>query len=388
MTSWDPDAETLVPLDEFKDRFFNIFVNTNNTMYVTISYDGLYKMNIDKLPWKLTNIKTISESIVSVFADTDNDINVCCTDVSENTQSSTVTTALDKETCKCLIRFFICLKYECSTTSSSQTKSETINKVIHKWDSITNKLQSVATVNESCFSLFVDKNNTIYCSLTYSHLVMKKFLGNHNDLLSVTAAGTGTEGSDNIRLAYPFGIFVTDKFDLYVADFGNHRIQLFKHGSQSGTTIVTNGSYEHIELSFPTGIVLDADGFLFIVDYGNHRIIGSGPNGFRCVVGCSGRNGSAPNLLSNPITMNFDNYGNIIVVDRGNHRIQRFRLATNSCGKFMQLSYFRKMTVFKRYASEFIFVIDESTTTTSSLSNKTFTSTITSKLSMVNRYSL
>ena len=135
-------------------------------------------------------------------------------------------------------------------------------------------------------------------------------------------------------MAYPFGIFVTDKFDLYVADFGNHRIQLFKHGSQSGTTIVTNGSYEHIELSFPTGIVLDADGFLFIVDYGNHRIIGSGPNGFRCVVGCSGRNGSASNLLSNPITMNFDSFGNIIVVDQDNYRIQRFRLATNSCGKF------------------------------------------------------
>ena len=72
-----------------------------------------------------------------------------------------------------------------------------------------------------------------------------------------------------------------------------------------------------IVLSRPTGVVLDADGYLFIVDSGHHRIIGSGPGGFRCVVGCSGLAGSASDHLSSPATLSFDTDGNMFVVRFG-----------------------------------------------------------------------
>ena len=61
----------------------------------------------------------------------------------------------------------------------------------------------------------------------------------------------------------------------------------------------------------------------------NNRIVGSGPNGFRCLVGCSGY-GSASNQLYNPITLSFDSYGNMFVTDCWNSRIEKFILTNNS----------------------------------------------------------
>ena len=150
---------------------------------------------------------------------------------------------------------------------------------------------------------------------------------------SVIAAGTGTSGSASNMLFYPHGIFVSINFSLYVADCGNDRIQLFQSGQLNGTTIVGNGTIGTMTLHCPTGIVLDAGGYLFIVDSNNHRIIGSGSDGFRCLVGCLGQ-GSTADTLSYPATLSFDSNGNMFVTDQNNSRIQKFLLATNSCGKY------------------------------------------------------
>jgi DNA-binding beta-propeller fold protein YncE len=133
-------------------------------------------------------------------------------------------------------------------------------------------------------------------------------------------------------LSDPRGIFVDVNLNLYVADWGNHRIQLFQSGQPNGTTVA--GTLGTIMLYYPTSVVLDADGYLFIVDNDNFRIIGSGPAGFRCVAGCSGTRGSASYQLSNPQTMAFDSYGNIFVTDPANGRIQKFVLAAYSCGMY------------------------------------------------------
>jgi hypothetical protein len=98
-------------------------------------------------------------------------------------------------------------------------------------------------------------------------------------------------------LCYPQGIFVNTNFDLYVADSGNNRIQLFKSGESNATTIIINGTSGNITLLNPRGVVLDADGHLLIVDTVNARIIGSDVNGFRCVAGCSGAGSTAYQLV-------------------------------------------------------------------------------------------
>ena len=131
----------------------------------------------------------------------------------------------------------------------------------------------------------------------------------------------------------PRGIFVNTKFNLYVADSGNNRIQLFQYGHFNATTTLGTGAPGTISLDWPLAVVLDADGYLFIADRDHHRIVGANPYGFRCIVGCTGINGTASNQLNSPRSLAFDSYGNIFVADRDNHRVQKFLLATNFCRK-------------------------------------------------------
>ncbi len=206
------------------------------------------------------------------------------------------------------------------------------NNQVSKRTLNTNSSFDAMYIGAACYGLFVDINNTLYCSLHDLNQVVAKSL-NNNSNTTIIVAGTNQSGSTSNLLHYPEGIFVDINFDLYVADYKNNRIQLFHLGQLNATTVAGNkSSNPTITLNGPAGIVLDADGYLFIVENNKNRIIGSGPNGFRCVAGCSG-NGSASNQLSGPQTLSFDSYGNMFVTDWGNSRIQKFILLTNSSGK-------------------------------------------------------
>jgi hypothetical protein len=195
---------------------------------------------------------------------------------------------------------------------------------------------TVMNVNGACYGLFVDINDNLYCSMPYQHQVIKKSLKSTTNLPTI-AAGTGSSGSSSNMLNQPCGIFVDINFDLYVADYLNHRIQLFKSGQLNAKTLAGKGAPGTITLDHPSGILLDADNYLFIVDCWNHRIVGSGPNGFQCLVGCSGSRGSASNQLNGPVTLSFDSYANMFVTDRGNRRIQKFVLSMNCCSKCLKI---------------------------------------------------
>jgi sugar lactone lactonase YvrE len=201
---------------------------------------------------------------------------------------------------------------------------------VEKWS--LNATGNVPTLNTggACNDLFIDSNNSLYCSLISS--VIKRSL-NSSDYQTTTVAGGSCPGFFPDMLYYPHGIFVDINFNLYVADTYNQRIQVFQSGQSSATTVAGIGAPGTIELNNPSDVVLDGDGFLFIADSNNERIIGSGLFGFRCVVGCSGTSGSASNQLHFPQAMAFDSYGNIFVVDTSNNRIQKFFLASNSCSE-------------------------------------------------------
>ena len=186
--------------------------------------------------------------------------------------------------------------------------------------------------NGSCDDLFIDKYANIYCSMGSGNMVLKKSF-NDDANTSTVVAGNGTNGSAPYLLSAPAGIFVTTSFNLYVADSGNDRVQLFLSGQRDGTTKAGNNAPGTISLNNPSGVVLDGNECIFIVDQGNNRIVRSGPGGFRCIVGCTGTNGSASNQLLAPRRMSFDSVGSIFVIDGGNQRIQKFVLARNTCGK-------------------------------------------------------
>ncbi|CAF1400193.1 unnamed protein product [Adineta ricciae] len=203
-------------------------------------------------------------------------------------------------------------------------------RAVNKWISGTNSSVVVLNTTALCFGLFVDTNDTLYCSQMKNHTVVKRWLNDNKMTISI-AAGTGVNGTASNQLDYPQGIFVDVNFDLYVADCYNHRVQWFQLEQSNATTIAGQGSTENnIRLYFPTGILLDAENYIFILESGNGRIIRSGSSGYRCIIGCDGR-GSLANQLSGPSTFSFDNHGNIFVSDQNNHRIQKFVFMTKSC---------------------------------------------------------
>jgi hypothetical protein len=203
---------------------------------------------------------------------------------------------------------------------------------VQKWISSANEFDIVMNVKGSCFGLFVDINDNLYCSMANHHQVVKRWLKD-SAMTSSVVAGTGTSGSSSNELNRPLGIFVDVNLDLYVADCENHRVQLFQSGQSYGITVVgTKSPIPTISLACPSGIVLDTQKHLFIVELRNHRVVGSGPFGFRCLVGCSGE-GFQSHQLFNPYTLSFDLFGNMFVTDQGNSRIQKFELIGVTSGK-------------------------------------------------------
>jgi DNA-binding beta-propeller fold protein YncE len=187
---------------------------------------------------------------------------------------------------------------------------------------------SIMIINGTCFSLFLDVYDDLYCSHDLSHRVIKQ-ISNNSQLIQTVVAGNVSAGFSNSQLNLPRGIFVRTDFTLIVADCGNDRVQQFLSGSRQGTTLISNITFG---LNCPTGVTADADGYLFIVDGENHRIIGQNMFGFRCIVGCSNTSGNGAHQLNGPRSLSFDRDGNLFVVDRSNNRVQRFALVNNNCG--------------------------------------------------------
>ncbi|CAF0960419.1 unnamed protein product [Adineta steineri] len=214
------------------------------------------------------------------------------------------------------------------------------NDRVQKWSAETNNFITVMNVESSCWGLFVDISDTLYCSLYNHHQVVKRSLNDPVMNSNRVAAGTGINGSDSNQLARPHGIFVDVNLDLYVADCGNDRVQLFQPGESNGITLAGSLTYPTtISLDCPSGIVLDAERYLFIVDQNNHRIVGSNLDGFRCLIGCYGM-GSQSNQLNNPFSFSFDHSGNMFITDQFNSRIQEFKYLRRLCVKAIKSGYY------------------------------------------------
>jgi hypothetical protein len=101
------------------------------------------------------------------------------------------------------------------------------NGHVEKWIPSTSQYSTVLFVCPSCTSLFIDRNYSIYCSMSKRHQVAK------GDLFSLAmtmtiVAGTGSAGSALNQLHSPLGVFFDEYFGLYVADCENNRVQRFR----------------------------------------------------------------------------------------------------------------------------------------------------------------
>ena len=224
------------------------------------------------------------------------------------------------------------------TTNGNIYVDSGANYRVELWTLNATKGTNVMNVTNQCMGLFIDTNNTLYCSASESHVVLAKSLTESSQPIVTVAGKDKTCGDGADELCLPNGIFVDTNFNLYVADWVYNRIQKFKLGEKNGQTVAGYGSSQVTDLSGPTSVTLDADGYLFIVDMNNNRVMGSGLNGFRCVVGCSKTITSLLNRFNGPRTAAFDSSGNLFVTDRSSSRILKFALKNNSCSKLTYTS--------------------------------------------------
>jgi hypothetical protein len=287
--TWDPDAITIANQSLIGTMSHDVFVDINNTVYVSDIANNLVQVWFEE---SIIPTRTISgglSSPYSIFATLNGDVYV------DNGLS---------------------------------------NGQVDKWTLNATTSVIAIYVRGACYGLFIDIHDNLYCSLRDLNIVVKESLDDDTNTSIIVGGINNTAGSGPYMLDDPQGIFVDIDLNLYVADCGNNRIQLFPSGQLNGTTIIINGLNGTFTLKCPTKVVLDIDGYLFIADSDNNRILGSGPSGFRCIAGCTGTNGLASNQLNLPQSLGFDSHGNLLVIDSGNNRLQKFFLSSNSCGKF------------------------------------------------------
>jgi hypothetical protein len=85
--------------------------------------------------------------------------------------------------------------------------------------------------------------------------------------IGVVIAGNNGPGSAANQLYSPFGSFIDENQTLYVADYGNHRVQLWTAGATNGTTIagITGSAGSNLtQLSYPLAVIVDNNGYVSI----------------------------------------------------------------------------------------------------------------------------
>jgi sugar lactone lactonase YvrE len=152
-------------------------------------------------------------------------------------------------------------------------------------------------------------------------------------------AGTGGAGSGLNQLSGPNGVAVDTAGDLFVADSLNNRVVEYAYNAAtgsypaSGKVVAGTGTAGAglTQLSDPQGIALDASGDLFVADYGNNRVqefaynsaAGSYAATATTVAG-TGTAGSGTNQLSAPSSVALDAKGDLFIADAHNERVMEY----------------------------------------------------------------
>jgi DNA-binding beta-propeller fold protein YncE len=155
-----------------------------------------------------------------------------------------------------------------------------------------------------------------------------------NNLELLPSLIIGSQGSESGQLLQPRNVTVSPQGLIFVADSGNHRVQVFDQDGNFNQGWGAFGS-EPGKFNEPWGIAADED-FVYVADTWNHRIQKFSHDGE--LIDIFGQSGSPTDgqigegLFFGPRAVVVRDDGNIVVTDTGNHRLQLF----NSDGQFIQ----------------------------------------------------
>ncbi len=142
-----------------------------------------------------------------------------------------------------------------------------------------NNAGSGANQLNSVSDLYVDAGGYIYVADEYNNRIQQFPPGGDSTTNAITVAGGNGQGTAANQFQSLWGVWLDNNGNIYASDGSSNaeRVQLFPPNSSSATNGVTiaggNGQGSGInQLSNPDGIFVDGSGNLYIADYGNYRI--------------------------------------------------------------------------------------------------------------------
>jgi sugar lactone lactonase YvrE len=140
---------------------------------------------------------------------------------------------------------------------------------------------------------------------------------------------SGEFGKEPGMFSSPAGVLIDELSEVFVADYGNNRIQVFSQDGQFLRSFGKIGSGEG-EFFHPYELALNREGLLAVSDYGNNRIqVFDKAGNFRFFFG---RPGKGAGEFNGPTGMAFDEDNNLYAADAFNHRIQVFSFSAEAKG--------------------------------------------------------
>ncbi len=143
----------------------------------------------------------------------------------------------------------------------------------------------------------------------------------------------GSEGAQAGQFSEPWGIAVGPQGSVYVADTWNHRLQAF---SPEGEFLWQTGTFFNAQSDSgaapgdfwgPRGVAVDSQGNVYVTDTGNKRVHKFSPEGE--FLQMWGGGGIVPGSFEEPVGIDLDSQDNIYVADTWNQRVQKFDPALN-----------------------------------------------------------
>jgi sugar lactone lactonase YvrE len=180
----------------------------------------------------------------------------------------------------------------------------------------------------------VDGAGNVYVAAKNNHRIQK--FSSTGVFLTKWGGGGTTRGTGDGEVIRPEGVAVDGSGNVYVADTGNRRIQMF---TSSGEFLTRWGSYGSVFwcpscqndglFNEAEGVAVDGSGNVYVADKNNNRIQKFSSTGVFLTKW--GTEGSGDGQFKYPHAVAVDGSGNVYVADSENNRIQKF----SSTGVFL-----------------------------------------------------